>query len=132
MANLGYVRSTIDCQPAVQPAFESRVDAYGNQYRDYCADYEPHDVDGNYVITTTFECVDYELVEWEHRDVDNVPRTLSPYVKSPLFPSPFVSIDDVLVLALEQDLDSVFITLSGDDLVLGTNTLVKAEVLERL
>lgn len=117
---------------AVQPASVSRTDIFGNTYLNFCADYKPHDVDCNYVITTTFECVDYELVEWEHRDVDNVPRTLSPYVKSPLFPSPFVSIDDVLVLALEQDLDSVFITLSGDDLVLGTNTLVKAEVLERL
>jgi len=77
---MAYVRHDVDCnQVSPQPISVNRTDAYGNTYDDWCGDYQSHDVDCNPVSAPTFMCVDYEVVTWEARYVDNTIRPVSPY-----------------------------------------------------
>lgn len=77
---MAYVRHDVNCnQAATQPTSVNRVDAFGNTYDDWCGDYQSHDVDCNPVSAPTFLCVDYELITWEARYVNNSIRPVFPY-----------------------------------------------------
>ena len=126
---MAYVRRDKDCNLVTQPNHVNRTDVYGNTYEDWCADYDKRNVDN---VSLGIGCAPilYTVV-WEHRDVDNNVRLLSPYQKNPLFPNPFWVPEPTgtLILVAEQDRDIQFYTESNTlQLQLEDNTVVESVV----
>lgn len=113
-----YIRTDKDCNP--NPASHTKVtDAYGNTFENWCVAFVGTDKDcaPNGKTGCAPQDPDGLIPLWEHRDVENNVRPLSPYIDSPLYPTIFINdtiddiIDDgatpVLVLGLSQDRDMV-------------------------
>jgi len=144
-----YIRSNLNCgKKTDQPKHMQYKDVYGNEFENWCGDYVSNDVDCNPVVFTrppnyldpigTFLCASYVQSKWQHRDVNNDPRTLNEYVPSPLtiVSPPYIHeiIDNignetgtppVLVLGLSQDRDLVLFNEANNQyLQLEPNTQV--------
>jgi hypothetical protein len=115
-----YIRKGVNCETVPQPAHSTATDAYGNTFENWCTDYRGCDVD-NSVVKTGCDPQDPDglIPLWEHRDVDNVQRTLFAYVDSPLIPTALLqdvilnNPGDPLVLGLDQDRDLILFRENG-------------------
>ena len=133
-----YIRKGVNCETVPQPAHETATDAYGNTFENWCVDYRGCDITPGNIVKTGCAPQDPDglIPLWEHRDVDNVVRTVSPYVDSPLIPTTFIvdwidnEPDAILVLGLDQDRDLILFRESGQQyLKLEDNTVVSATAL---
>ena len=133
-----YIRKGVNCETVPQPAHTTATDAYGNTFENWCADYKGCDITPGNIVKTGCAPQDPDglIALWEHRDVDNVVRTVSPYVDSPLIPTQYLS-DWItrepgvsLVLGLDQDRDLILFRESGQQyLELENDTLVSSDAL---
>jgi len=133
-----YIRKGVNCETVPQPAHTTATDAYGNTFENWCVDYRGCDITPGNIVKTGCAPQDPDglIPLWEHRDVDNVVRTVSPYVDSPLIPTTFIvdwidnEPDAILVLGLDQDRDLILFRESGQQyLKLEDNTVVSATAL---
>ena len=133
-----YIRKGVNCETVPQPAHTTATDAYGNTFENWCVDYRGCDITPGNIVKTGCAPQDPDglIPLWEHRDVDNVVRTVSPYVDSPLIPTTFIvdwidnEPDAILVLGLDQDRDLILFRESGQQyLKLEDNTIVSATAL---
>ena len=133
-----YIRKGVNCETVPQPAHTTATDAYGNTFENWCVDYRGCDITPGNIVKTGCAPQDPDglISLWEHRDVDNVVRTVSPYVDSPLIPTTFIvdwidnEPDAILVLGLDQDRDLILFRESGQQyLKLEDNTVVSATAL---
>ena len=133
-----YIRKGVNCETVPQPAHTTATDAYGNTFENWCADYKGCDITPGNIVKTGCAPQDPDglIALWEHRDVDNAVRTVSPYVDSPLIPTQYIS-DWItrepgvsLVLGLDQDRDLILFRESGQQyLELENDTLVSSDAL---
>ena len=133
-----YIRKGVNCETVPQPGHSTATDAYGNTFENWCVDYRGCDITPGNIVKTGCAPQDPDglIPLWEHRDVDNVVRTVSPYVDSPLIPTTFIvdwidnEPDAILVLGLDQDRDLILFRESGQQyLKLEDNTVVSATAL---
>ena len=132
-----YIRKGVNCETVPQPAHETATDAYGNTFENWCTDAQICDVDNNVVLAGCRpQDPDGLIPLWEHRDVDNVQRTLFAYVDSPLIPTSLLSNwitrepNQSLVLGLDQDRDLILFRENGQQyLELEDSTAVSASAL---
>ena len=132
-----YIRKGVNCETVPQPAHSTATDAYGNTFENWCTDAQLCDVDNNVVLAGCRpQDPDGLIPLWEHRDVDNVQRTLFAYVDSPLIPTSLLqdvilnNPDDPLVLGLDQDRDLILFRENGQQyLQLEDSSAVSANAL---
>lgn len=106
-----YVRCDADCNPAaVQPNSVLVQDAYGNSFRNWCADYKGCDITPGNVVKTGCDPQDPDglIPLWTARYVDNTPRIVSPYQRNPITSVTYIAPSDVMILVAEQDRDLQF------------------------
>lgn len=116
-----YIRKGVNCETVPQPAHTTATDAYGNTFENWCVDYQGCDITPGNVVKTGCDPQDPDglIPLWEHRDVDNVQRTLFAYVDSPLYPTTFIvdwitrEPNQSLVLGLEEDRDLILFRENG-------------------
>ena len=114
-----YRRCDVDCNPSVpQPNSVLVQDAYGNSFRNWCADYQGCDITPGNVVNT--DCSPQDPYTWLPTTYDDVgvARTPYPFNEPPLIPTQFTDgvmknpdgTDAILVLGLSQDRDLVVVT----------------------
>lgn len=116
-----YIRKGVNCETVPQPAHTTATDAYGNTFENWCVDYQGCDITPGNVVKTGCDPQDPDglIPLWEHRDIDNVQRTLFAYVDSPLYPTTFIvdwitrEPNQSLVLGLEEDRDLILFRENG-------------------
>ena len=116
-----YIRKGVNCETVPQPAHTTATDAYGNTFENWCVDYQGCDITPGNVVKTGCDPQDPDglIPLWEHRDIDNVQRTLFAYVDSPLYPTTFIvdwitrEPNQSLVLGLDQDRDLILFRENG-------------------
>lgn len=139
---MSYVRHDKDCKVAtVQPNHTVATDAFGNTFKNWCADYVKSDVDckpigsgcvhdnqdpGKLPTTSNIPLIPL----WEHMNFDSTAqRPLSAYVKSPTFPVPFIPIEGETILGLTQTRDLILLSPDTPYLRLEDSTMVMPSAL---
>ena len=144
-----YIQTDKDCQPVVpQPGDVEITDAFGNVFDNFNADWVDYDKDNvaknpqpayqnldyvSYLVDNTPDPVTWQpdAAQWVARGVDNQPRTVQPYVKSPLFPEgipAYRSVPTIEVVLQVEDSEALIVAENDINEIELVNTLSLPQV----